>query len=1044
MRRGRLARAATHGPAAAVKRDRGLEPGNHQYLTPMNPNLARLRRDAWPRLSARAGAAALALASLLAATRDESSAGDEDRFLSQPRQVTFDGRRSGEGYFSPDGKALVFQSEREPDNPFYQIYLLDLETGDSRRLSPGAGKTTCAFFRPRSDEVLFASTHLDPQASAKQRAELEFRAAGKQRRYAWDYDDTMDLFAVRRDGSGLSQLTRAPGYDAEGAYSPDGTKIVFCSLRDAYPLESLTPEQRRQFETDPAAFGEIYLMDADGGNVRRLTATPGYDGGPFFAPDGQRIVWRRFDASGALADIYTMNLEGGDACRLTDFSAMSWAPFFHPSGAYVIFASNKLGFENFELYLVDAAGEREPVRVTFRDGFDGLPVFSPDGLRLCWTSTRGAQQQSQLFLADWNESAARTALQAAPRRAVNTRTRADTRASSVPLPAPAAVPGSNPAPDLGPLALSEEIRAQDLGAHVRYLASDALEGRLTGSRGCLHAADYIAAALKAAGAQPLGSGTDYFQGFEFSAGVNVLAHGTSLVVESMDAAPANFVVERDVRPLAFTESGSVEGEVVFVGYGLTMPGAGGEAYDAYAGVNVSNKVVLALRYVPEAVDAKRRAELNRYAGLRYKALLARTHGAKALLVVSGPASPNAGQLVGLSSDGSLSGSGIVAASITTNVAQALLAPGGRSLAQLQAALDSENPHAESGFVLPRVRVRLAAQVERVRQSDRNVLGVVPPAAGGPGAEYVLLGAHYDHLGRGETGGFGIKDEEGQVHNGADDNASGVAALLELAAAVAAERRSRPESFQRGVAFAFWSGEEMGLLGSSHFAAHPPLPLTNVTAYLNFDMVGRLRDNKLILQGVASAAGWKRLIERRNISAGFDLSLQDDPYLPTDTTAIYPAGIPVLAFFTGSHEQYHRPTDDADTLNFEGLERVTRFARSLALDLAHETARLEYVNVERSRGAGGGRETLRAYLGTVPDYAAELKGVKLSGVRAGSPADKAGLKGGDVIVEFGGQTIANIYDYTYALDAVKIGQPVTIGVTRGADRLTLSVTPEPRK
>jgi len=232
------------------------------------------------------------LLSLNALPAPEGALAGEGRFLSNVRQLTFEGKRSGEGYFSPDGQALIFQSEREAGNPFYQIYFLDLASGESHRVSPGLGKTTCSFFRPGSDEVLFSSTHLDPQAKAKQQAELDFRAAGKERRYAWDYDEQMDIFSARRDGSHLKRLTSARGYDAEASYSPDGKKIVFCSLRDAYPTNKLSPEAWKHFQTDPSYFGEIYIMNANGSGQRRLTFSPGYDGGPFFSPDGQRIIWR--------------------------------------------------------------------------------------------------------------------------------------------------------------------------------------------------------------------------------------------------------------------------------------------------------------------------------------------------------------------------------------------------------------------------------------------------------------------------------------------------------------------------------------------------------------------------------------------------------------------------------------------------------------------------------------------------------------------------------------------------------------------------------
>lgn len=950
---------------------------------------------------------------------------NEATFISQPRQLTFEGRRSGEGYFSPDGKSLIFQSEREADNPFYQIFTLDLETGDTRRISPGMGKTTCAFYRPNHDEVLFASTHLDIEAKAKQKVEIDFRASGKSRRYAWDYDETFDIFSAQRDGSNVKRLTGAQGYDAEGAYSPDGKHIVFCSTRDAFPLEKLSSPDRQRYELDAAYFGEIYIMNADGTEQRRLTKTPGYDGGPFFTPDGQRIVWRRFNEKGDTADIYTMKLDGSDVLRLTDFKAMSWAPYFHPSGEYAIFGSNKEGFANFELYIVDAQGTRDPIRVTYTDGFDSLPVFSPDGKKLSWTSGRGGAG-SQIFMANWDHAAVQAALKANEAKG----------ASFV------GIKGANPVSIS--VAPSAAISTNDLYNHVSYLASDKLEGRLTGTAGAQMASDYIAQQLQTSGVRPLGHTGTYFQNFEFTAGVQTITNENKLTLHKSGESlrELNFIPEQDFRPLSFSANGEVSGEVVFVGYGMTVPGKLGDSYDSYGGsLNVSNKIVVAFRYVPEGVDQKRRVELNRYAGLRYKALVARTHGAKALLIVTGPNSPNPGELAPMTYDSSLAGSGIVAASISGKVADAMLAGSGKTLKHLQDMLDQEDPHAaDVRFTLPNLTVNIATKVNHLKKMDRNVVGVIPPVSGN---EYVMLGAHYDHLGRGETGGFGIKGEEGQIHNGADDNASGVSAVLELAANLAAEREKNPTAFTRGIVFSFWSGEEMGLIGSSKFAETPTLSLSNVVAYLNFDMVGRVRDNRLTLQGIGSSTAWKGLIEKANVVGGFNLVLQDDPYLPTDTTAFYPKNIPVLAFFTGSHDQYHRPADDVDTLNYEGMERITKMARRIVLDLAKEGTRPDYVKVEKS-DKGGARDGLRAYLGTIPDYATEVQGVKLSGARGGSPADKAGIKNGDVIIEFAGQKIANIYDYTYALDAVRIGSPVKVIIMRDGKKVELSITPEARK
>jgi Tol biopolymer transport system component len=375
--------------------------------------------------------AVLVAASGLALPAQQPAQPNQERdFLSRVRRLTVEGKRAGEGYWSPDGKRLVFQSEREPGNPFYQIYVLDLATGDTKRISPGIGKTTCAFFRPHSDEILFSSTHADPKSKQYQDDELAFRASGKERRYSWDYDTEMDIWAYSdssaSSGSGrgqsrpenagtLKRLTTAKGYDAEASFSPDGQWIVFSSMRDAYG-RTLDDKEKKMLEENPSYFGEIYIMRADGSGQKRLTNVPGYDGGPFFTPDGSRIVWRRFDERGLIADVWTMKLDGTDAKQITDFGSMSWAPYAHPSGEYFIFASNKLGFENFELFMVDTQGTKEPVRVTYSDGFDGLPVPSPDGTQLAWTSSRGGGSAGQLFLAQWNHAKAMEALKNAPPR----------------------------------------------------------------------------------------------------------------------------------------------------------------------------------------------------------------------------------------------------------------------------------------------------------------------------------------------------------------------------------------------------------------------------------------------------------------------------------------------------------------------------------------------------------------------------------------------------------------------------------------------------
>ena len=978
-----------------------------------------------------------------AVTPCRAGGAERDRFISRARQLTHEGRRAGEGYFSPDGKRMIFQTERYPGNPFFQIYTLDLETGRSRLISPGVGRTTCSYFRPGTDEVLFASTHLDPQAKEKQKTEYRERESATGHRKRWVYDEHYDIFSTDSRGRDMRRLTNALGYDAEGAYSPDGRFIVFASNRHAYPPEKLAPEQRELWDRDRAHLCDIYIMNADGSDQHRLTDWMGNDGGPFFSFDGQRIIWRHFDESGMLADVYTMKLDGTDRRRLTDFGCMSWAPYMHPSGEYAIFTCNKLGFANFELFVVDALGEKEPVRVTYTDGFDGLPVFAPDGKTISWTSGRNTPGPgtAQVFLADWDHEAALAAVRNAPPRGTPEPTpdlgaAADSgwEASGPPRPKPG---------------LETAITRDDLYEHVSYLASDRLEGRMTGTEGTRLAAEYIAARFKEAGLEPLGGNSTYFQEFTFPAGVELVREKNSLrcLLGSHGSGAADLRVEKDFRPLSFTTNDSVDGGLVFAGYGLVVPeDQGRPKYDSYAGLDVGDKIVLVLDDVPQKLSTEQRIRFTHYSGPRYKAMQAKQRGAKGFLLVVGPNTPGAGELLPLSR--SASDTGIIAASITVDAADGILQLTGKSIGELQTFLDGGELPAEAKVDTASVTLSLETHLERKEGRCRNVVGLLPGIGDDdPADEYVMLGAHYDHIGHGEAGGSRAHaGEEGQIHNGADDNASGTATVLELAAALADARGSdRSERPRRGVIFACWSGEEIGIIGSAHFAKHAPCPLGRIAAYVNFDMVGRLRDGRLILQAVGSSSAWRGLLERVNVVEPLNLSLQDDPYLPTDTTAFYPAGVPVLSFFTDVHDDYNRPTDDADTLNYAGMEKIARFARCLAADLARTAKAPSYAEVKRAKPRSGGGGRRRVYTGTIPDFtASDVPGMKISGVGGGSPAEKAGLKTGDLIVKFAGQEIRSLEDYAVVLGAVKPDEPVEIVVIRDKQKVTLQITPTVRK
>ena len=329
----------------------------------------------------------------------------ESELMIGTHQLITDSLRSGEGYFSSDGSQLIFQSEVPGSNPFYQIFVRDFDTGDTSLVSPGVGLTTCPWIHPNAELVMFSSTHEDPQALAKQAEEIRIRESGIDRPYGWDYDSHYDIYQANSDGSDLVNLTNTAGYDAEGSYSSDGSKILFASNREAYG-RLLSQAEQKLFEDDSSYFMDLYIMNADGSNVQKLTNSPGYDGGPFFSQDGTQIVWRRFNPDGNSAEIWVMDVDGKNQRQLTADAMVAWGPYFHPSGKYIIYSSNILGHANFELFMVDTKGLNPPIRVTNTDGTDILPVFSPDGESLAWSTTRTPDGTSQIHYAQWNHSRA--------------------------------------------------------------------------------------------------------------------------------------------------------------------------------------------------------------------------------------------------------------------------------------------------------------------------------------------------------------------------------------------------------------------------------------------------------------------------------------------------------------------------------------------------------------------------------------------------------------------------------------------------------------
>ncbi len=572
--------------------------------------------------------------------------------------------------------------------------------------------------------------------------------------------------------------------------------------------------------------------------------------------------------------------------------------------------------------------------------------------------------------------------------------------------------------------------------HIETLASEKFEGRLTGSPGERLAADYIIAELTRLGAKPLPGTTDFRMPFTFTAGSK---DGGSTVSITRDGAAQTFAAPDNVRALSFSDTIDATGTVVFAGYGLVVPESQNFGYDSYAGLDVKDKVVVVLRYFPEDADQPTRAILARYADLRYKAQAARQRGAKAMLVVTGPTSPNAGELVPMTFDTAIAGSGIAAASITGATATGIFAAAGKQLEAVQKELDGGNPHV-AGFAIPNITITVKANVIRQQQTGNNVVAYLPATSPVTGVSkpWVAVGAHYDHLGRGTTGGsLADKADLSKVHHGADDNASGTATVLAIADALSKQPR------KRNLVIGLWSGEELGLLGSNAFVTKPPVPLDQVAAYLNFDMVGRVSDNRLTVQATGTSAMWPKLLEQANIVAGFDLISQEDPYQPTDVGSFNQAGVPCLTFFTGAHVDYHRPSDTADKINYEDLDRVGQLAAAIVRRLMDSSDVPQFTKVEQKTETGG-RAGLRLFTGTIPDYASDVKGLLLGGVIGGGPAEQAGLQKGDVIIEIAGQSITNIYDYTYALELLKIGQPAKVLYMRGSEKKETTLTPAARK
>jgi hypothetical protein len=573
--------------------------------------------------------------------------------------------------------------------------------------------------------------------------------------------------------------------------------------------------------------------------------------------------------------------------------------------------------------------------------------------------------------------------------------------------------------------------------HVKYLASPELKGRGTGMPELDKAAQYLARQFKEAGLQPP-DGKSFFQPFTVTTNAR-LGKGNRFQYQ-LNGKAERIDADRQFIPFNFSAGGTFAGEVVFAGYGITAPEY---HYDDYAGLEVRDKFVLLLRHEPQEFDDK-----SVFAGKVYtehsqffsKATNAKLHGARGVILINDTAAHGAdaddlepfGKTVGPAN------AGIPFVQVKAEVAARWLAAAGKDLNAIQKEIDQDlKPRS---FALPGVRVDIRLDVQRETKTVNNVVGYLP----GETDEYLVIGAHYDHLGLGEQ--FSMAPSlAGTPHLGADDNASGTAGVVELARYFGARPKPR-----RGLLFICFAGEELGLLGSSFYVNNPRFPLNRAVAMINMDMIGRIRDRKVYLGGVGTGTGFKELLEELAKASPLQLEFSDQTgYGSSDHTSFTAKQVPVLFFFSGLHADYHKPSDTWDKIEAESAARLLELVAALSQRLTDGAERPQFVRVAEpprpvSHAGSSSAPGYGPYFGSIPDMAEQKAGVKFADVREGSPAAKAGLKGGDTMVEFDSKPIQNLYDFTYALRGKKPGDVVKVKVIRDGQPLEVEVTLERRR
>jgi len=567
---------------------------------------------------------------------------------------------------------------------------------------------------------------------------------------------------------------------------------------------------------------------------------------------------------------------------------------------------------------------------------------------------------------------------------------------------------------------------------IKALTTPAMEGRGAGSKGLTRAEHLIEKRYKGLGLEPAGTDS-YLQPFTVITGAQLKGKNNFVILTGGEK--RELKAKQDFVPFSFSASGSARAPLVFAGYGVT---ADEFHYDDYAGIDVKDKIVVVIRYEPPSFGVKGGNQgMTRHSQLVTKAINARNHGAKALVLVNGKLGDGEEDL--LTRFGSVSGpenAGIIFLQVKNVVAEGWLKTAGKSLAELQEQINASSKPAS--FALPEDQTAaLTVSIETTRATVNNVLAYLP----GKTDEYVIIGAHYDHLGRGNFDSL-APSQIGQIHPGADDNASGTAGVLELARLLAPQKGR----LRRGILFANFAGEELGLLGSAAWVKDPTRPLEKAVAMLNMDMIGRIKDQKVYIGGVGTGSTLKGAVEQAQANSGFKIEYSPGGYSSSDHTSFVAKKIPVLFFFSGLHSDYHKPSDTWEKIDPVAATRLLEVVGTTGELLADAEERPSFIVVAEDQpgGRSGGGGGYGPYFGSIPDFGQVENGVRFSDVRPGSPAAKAGLKAGDILVQFGDKPIKNLYDFTDALRRSKVGDVVEVKVLRDGLPVTASVKLEQRK